>query len=259
MLCTRSALAALTLLSTLGSRSEAQVRERLLRPATTATPTTLTPLASEKMALRRFLAGPANLTATGTPAIAMLRWDTVPGAIGYNVSRSDPAGTTVRLTATAINMTTYQDQSGGIKPGSAYVYHVTAAYPDDGAGTAEVSFTPPAAAVPAWLHLDPQGSNYALVWATVPDAASYEIVEGWTQAIPVTTQQTVYSSDGKPTTVTTTRTDYETHTQTHVLAAPQSSMTVYTGGLHHWFAVGALYAPSGVSAPQAQWPSIVMP
>ena len=257
MLRTHSALIALALLCTLGSRSEAQGRERPLRPATTPA-ISVTP-SSERMILRRFLAGPANLTVSGTPAMASLRWDTLPGAIGYNVSRTDPAGTTVRLTATTIGSTLFQDQSGGIKPGNTYQYHVTAAYPDDGVGTADVSFTPPAAAVPAWLHLEPQGDKYALVWATVPDAASYQIVEGWTQAIPVTTQQTVYSSDGKPTTITTTRTVYETHTQTHVLVAPQSSMTVYAGGLNHWFAVGALYAPSGVTAPQAQWPSLVMP
>jgi hypothetical protein len=159
MLRTQSALISLTLLSTLGSGSEAQVRERVFRPATTTTtPTTTTARPpgmvdpEEKMMLRRFLAGPANLSVTGTPAMASLRWDTLPGAIGYNVSRSDPAGTTVRLTPGAITPTSYQDQSGGIKPGNQYRYHVTAAYPDDGAGTAEVSFTPPPAAVAAWAQ-----------------------------------------------------------------------------------------------------------
>ncbi len=259
---TQRALIALALLGTvgtLGSKAEAQTRERLLRPATaTMAPTTLT-TPGEKLALRRFLAGPANLAVSGTPALAILRWDTLPGATGYNVSRTDPSGTTVRLTPAAINSTLFQDGSGGIKPGNTYVYHVTAAYPDDGVGTADVSYTPPAAAVPAWLHLDPQGSAYTLSWAPVPDAASYQIMEGWTQVIPVTTQQTVYGSDGKPYTTTTTRNTYQTHTETHVLVAPQSSMTVYAGGLQHWFAVGALYAPSGVAAPQSRWPSVVMP
>lgn len=257
MLRTHSALIALAFLSALGSRSEGQTRERLLRPATAPTVTVMP--SSDRMTLQRFRAGPANLTVTGTPAMATLRWDTLPGAIGYNVSRTDPAGTTVRLTPSTIGSTFFQDQSGGIRPGNTYQYHVTAAYPDDGVGTADVSFTSPAAAVPAWLHLDPQGSAYTLAWAPVPDAASYQIMEGWTQAIPVTTQQTVYGSDGKPYTTTTTQTNYQTHTQIHVLAAPQTSMTVYGGALQHWFAVGALYAPSGVAAPQSQWPSVVMP
>ena len=260
MLRPQHALIALALLGTPGSRAGAQTRERLLRPPTATTaPAPLTTLSSEKMALRRFLAGPGNLTVSGTPALAILRWDTLPGAIGYNVSRGDPSGTTVRLTPAAINSTFFQDGSGGIKPGNTYLYHVTAAYPGDGVGTADVSYTPPAPAVPASLHLEPRGSDYALLWATVPDAGSYQIIETWMQQIPITTQQTVYGSDGKPVTITRTDYKYESRMVTHVLAAPQSSMTVYAGSSKHRFEVGALYSPSGVSAPRAQWPSLTVP
>jgi hypothetical protein len=259
MLRTRSALISLALLSTLGPGSEAQVRERVFRPA--STPTTAMPVGSEgKMTLRPFLAGPANLSVTGTSAMASLRWDTLPGAIGYNVGRTDPAGTTVRLTPSAITSTSFQDQSGGIKPGIQYRYNVTAAYPDDGAGTAEVSFTPPAAAVPAWLRVEPATAPTALVWAPVPDAGAYQIIESWTQTTQIPVYSTVYSQNGTPTTVQTgyqTRYDYQT--RTHVVTAPQSSLPLTAGHKGHRFDVGASYPPSGVIAPRGDWRFIVVP
>jgi hypothetical protein len=266
MLRTQSALISLTLLSTLGTRSEAQVRERVFRPATTATtPTTTTArppgmvAPEEKMMLRRFLAGPANLSVTGTPAMASLRWDTLPGAIGYNVSRTDPAGTTVRLTPSAITSTSFQDQSGGIKPGVQYRYNVTAAYPDGGAGTADVSFTPPPAAAPAWLRVEPSTAPTALVWAPVPDAGAYQIIESWTQTTQIPVYSTVYSQNGTATTVVSYQTRNDYLIQTHVVTAPQSSLPLTPGHKGHRFDVGASYPPSGVTAPRGDWRFVVVP
>jgi hypothetical protein len=258
MLRAHSAIISLTLLSTLGSGSEAQVLERPARTAVTATPSvTLSPGA--RLRLLR-VAGPTNLTATGTPAIARLRWDTVPGAIGYHVIRIDPAGARVPLTTDAITITSFEDQSGGVRPGTAYVYHVTATYPDEGAGTAEVSFTPPAAAVPAWVRVIPQGRDNALVWDSVPDAGSYQIIESWNQPVYRVVYKTVYSSNGTPSYVQSTElAGYEYKFQTHSVTAPQLTLVLGAGTSHHRFDVAAVYPPSGVTAPRSQWPFVVAP
>jgi hypothetical protein len=248
---THCALISLTLFCTLGSGSDAQVRERAVRPA--ATPTTGATLGSgSTMTLLRPMAAPTNIIATGTPATASLRWDAPPGAIGYHVSRTDAAGATVRLTANAIAGTSFEDLSGGVKPGFAYTYNVTAAYPNGGVGTAQVSFTPPAAAVPDSVRVEPRGGERALVCAPVPGAASYQIIESWTQPV----YYTVYSGDG-----TSSRVEarYDYMIRTHVVAAPQSSLPLGAGVSGHRFDVGAAYPPSGVTAPRGQWPFKVVP
>jgi hypothetical protein len=250
------AFISVTLLCTLGSGSEAQVRERVFRPAVTAT------TGSEAtMTLLQPMAGPTNLTATGTPAIARLRWDTLPGVIGYHVSRTDPAGATVKLTTDAITANTFfEDQSGGVKPGLAYTYHVTAAYPNDGTGTAEVSFTPPAPAVPAWVRIEPQGGQSALVWAPVPDAGSYQIIEGWTVPVYRDVYTPVTLPDGRTSwTYQRVHVGYQSVNQNYVVAAPRSSLPIQTGQAGHRFQVGAAYPPSGITAPTARWPSIGAP
>jgi hypothetical protein len=250
------AFISLTLLCPLSSGGEAQIRERVLRPAATAT------TGSEAtMTLMRPMAGPTNLTASGTPAIARLRWDTLPGVIGYHVSRTDPAGVTVKLTTDAITANTFfEDQSGGVKPGLTYTYHVTAAYPNDGAGTAEVSFTPPAPAVPAWVRIEPQSGHSALVWAPVPDAGSYQIIEGWMVPVYHDVYAPVTLPNGRTTwTYQRVHTGYQSVNQNYAVAAPQSSLPIGTGLAGHRFQVGAAYPPSGITAPTAQWPSIAAP
>jgi hypothetical protein len=253
------AFISLTLLCTLGRGSEAQVLERVRSSATTTTAVTLDP--ERKLTLVQPLAGPTNLTASGTPAIARLRWDTLPGVIGYHVSRTDPTGVTVKLTTDAITANTFfEDQSGGVKPGLAYTYHVTAAYPNDGFGTAEVSFTPPAPAVPAWVRVVTQSGQNALAWASVPDAGSYQIIEGWMVPIYQTAYTPVYSANGTTSwTTTTVQSGYQYMNRNYIVAAPQSSLPVSTDQAGHRFQVGAVYPPSGVTAPTAQWPSIVAP
>jgi hypothetical protein len=238
-------------MAALSRRARGGKAQRAVWPADAPT-TTSTIVSGATMTLLRPMAAPTNLAVTGTPATASLRWDAAPGAIGYYVSRTDAAGATVRLTANAIGATGFEDVSGGIKPGIAYTYHVTAAHPNGGVGTAEVSFTAPAAAVPAWVRLEPRGSESALVWALVPGAASYPIIESWTQPA----YYTVYSADGKSSTV---QTRYDYMTRTHVVAAPQSSLSLGTAAKGHRFDVGAAYPPGGVTAPRGQWPFMVVP
>jgi hypothetical protein len=255
MLRTPGAFISLTLLCTLGRGTEAQVLERVRSSATATAAVRLDP--ERKLTLVQPLAGPTNLTATGTPAIARLRWDTLPGVIGYHVSRTDPAGVTVKLTTDAITANTFfEDQSGGVKPGLAYTYHVTAAYPNDGFGTAEVSFTPPAPAVPAWVRIEPRGGQSALVWAPVPDAGSYHITESWLIPVWQQVQTPVYSSNGTQTgwTWRTVQTGWQAMQRDYVFTAPQSSFPV-TDQAGHRFRVGAVYPPSGIMAPREQWPS----
>jgi hypothetical protein len=258
MLRTHCALISLTLVCTLGSGSDAQVRERVFRPAVTPT-TSATPTRDATMTLLRPMAAPTNLTVTGTPATAALRWDAASGAIGYYVSRADAAGATVKLTANAIAATSFEDLSGGVKPGVAYTYSVTAVHANDGVGTAQVSFTPPAAAVPDSVRVEQRGSERALVWGSVPDAGSYQIIETWMQPVYRTVYSTVYSSDGQPRQVASTVVDYQSMTRTHFVAAPQSSLPLGAGVSGHRFEVGAAYPPSGVTAPRAQWRSTVAP
>ena len=96
----RFALISLSLASIATPAIQAQVRERLARPVPAGSAVLAPPAPGEGIhTLARPMAGPTNLTATGTPATASLRWDAAPGASGYHVSRTDPAGASVRLTA----------------------------------------------------------------------------------------------------------------------------------------------------------------
>jgi hypothetical protein len=252
MLQSRFALLSLALASIASSATDAQVRERPARQFPGALPGPTSPV-TNRLALP--MAGPTNLTAAGTPAMASLRWDTVPGAIGYHVSRADPAGGTVRLTTDPTTATRFEDKSGGVKPGTTYIYHVTAAYPD-GAGTADVSFTPPTPAVPAWVRIEPQGGQRALVWAPVADAGSYQITETWTVPIYKTVSIPVYRVGGTTWTTTTVQSGFQAVSGTHVVTAPQSSLPIRTDQAGHRFQVGAAYPPSGVTAPRDQWPHV---
>ena len=248
----RFALISLSLASIAAPAIQAQVPERLARPVPAGSPTIATPAPAEgTQTLARPMAGPTNLTATGTPATGSLRWDAAPGASGYHVSRADPAGASTRLTANPIAATSFEDASGGVKPGVGYTYHVTAIHPNGGSGSAQVSFTPPAPAVPDSVRVEARGGESVLLWGAVPGAGSYQIIETWMQP----TYYTVYSADGRSSTVNTR---YDQMTRTHVLPAPQSSLSLGTGAKGHRFDVGAAYPPSGVTAPRAQWKYVVV-
>lgn len=252
------ALVSLALASTLSSPSDAQVRERLLRP--TATPKTIAAPGEEApMTLMRPMAAPTNLTVSGTPATASLRWDPAPEAAGYFVNRTDGAGATVKLTASAIATTSFEDLSGSLKPGVSYTYRVSAVYANDGLGTAQVSFTPPAPAVPDSVRVEPRGGGKALLWSSVSGASSYQINESWILPVYKTVYQTVYSSDGQARQVAHTVVEYRSMARAYVVAAPQLSLPLGSDASGHRFAVGAAYPPSGVTAPQGQWRFVIAP
>lgn len=259
MLHSPIALISLSLASLASTALHAQVRERITRPV--RSPVIANPAPEAGIArLARPMAGPANLTVTGTPATASLRWDAVAGASGYHVSRTDAAGAAARLTGDAIAATSFEDVSGGVKPGVAYTYRVTATYPDGGAGTAQASFTPPAPAVPDSVRVEQRGGETLLLWGAVFGAGSYPIVESWIQPVSVPMYSTVYSADGKPSTVLTGYTTRHDHmTRNHAVAAPRTWLSLGAGAKGHRFDVGAAYPPSGVTAPRAQWKYVVAP
>ena len=259
MLHSRFALISLSIASIAWTAVHAQVRERVARPVLVRPPVIATPDPGEGThTLAPLMAGPTNLSVTGTPASATLRWDAAPGASGYHVSRTDAAGATARLTADPIASSSFEDLSGGVKPGVAYTYRVTATHPNGGAGTAQVTFTPPAPAVPDSVRVEQQGGESVLRWGAVFGAGSYQIIESWMQAVSVPTYSTHYSADGTPTTVTRYITRYDQMIRTHVVPAPQSSLSLGTGAKGHRFDVGAGYPPSGVTAPRAQWKYVVV-
>ena len=256
----RFALVLLSLASVASTALHAQVRERMARPGLIRAPVIAAPPPGEEIhTLARPMAGPTNLTITGTPAAASLRWDAAPGASGYYVNRTDAAGATARLTADPIASTSFEDKSGGVKPGVAYTYHVTAAHPSGGTGTAQVTFTPPAPAVPDSVRVEQRAGQSVLLWGTVSGAGSYEITESWMQPVTVPTYSTHYSADGTPTTVTTYTTRYDQVIRTHIVPAPQVSLSLGTNAKGHRYSVGAMYPPSGVAAPRAQWKYVVVP
>jgi hypothetical protein len=141
-----------------------------------------------------------------------------------------------------------------VKPGLAYTYHVTAAYPDDGFGPAEVSFTPPAPAVPAWVRMETQGGQSVLLWAPVPDAGSYQIIQTW--LVPVFQSVCTYLTRPDGTiycSVQQVQSGWQPMNAYYVVTAPQSSLLFSTHPAGR-FQVGAAYPPSGITAPREQWP-----
>ena len=255
----RFALISLSLASLAAPAIQAQVPERMARPVPAGSPIIATPAPAEgTQTLARPMAGPTNLTATGTPATASLRWDAAPGASGYHVSRADAAGASVRLTANPIAATSFEDASGGVKPGIGYTYHVTAMHPNGGSGSAQVSFTPPAPAVPDSVRVELRGAESVLLWGAVPGAGSYQIFESWMQAVTVPTYSTYLlgrrHADHRHQLHHPIRPDDPDACRAHAAVVPVARH----GAKGHRFDVGASYPPSGVTAPRAQWKYVVV-
>lgn len=194
------------------------------------------------------LGAPANLSITGTPSTASLKWDGVANATGYVVTRVDPTGVATKLTPVPITTTRFDDLSGGVRPSATYTYRVSATATNYNDGSTQQTFTAPAAAVPAWARVDQSSDGGTLTWAAVSGAASYKIVESWC----VLVQIPVYS--GTTQTGYTTRTDCQS--RVHVIPAPQTSLRLFGDALKHRFSVGAVYEPGSVTAPASQWPSV---
>ncbi len=171
------------------------------------------------------------------------------------------------MTANAISLTSFNDQSGGVRPGVTYTYHVTASYPNFGLGTADVSFTPPAAAVPIGLHAELRSGKYVVAWTPVPGATAYQVIETWT----LQTSTTIRMPDGRSSTSTTTL-PYTVMLTTADAWAPvqvagagtttvesNANQTIARSISRVRYDVAVSYPPSGVTAPRSLWPSINVP
>ncbi|MDX2059854.1 MAG: hypothetical protein SFV24_18740 [Gemmatimonadales bacterium] len=222
------------------------------QPATPATPTVPTRPGATTGVTRTgtstTLAPPTALTVSGSPTRATLSWQPPAGwaPTGYLVHRADQAKSTpVQLTASPLpaSATTYDDASGFLA-GLAYDYILTALSPNPtAAGTARVSFQPPAPANVTNLAARQTGADVTVSWTPVPMASEY-VVTGPTAALSRSVQGASLCAQpncpaGSPT------------------QAPPTSVT-FNGvapGTYRW-TVAARYQPGGIAAPPATWPAV---
>src|SRR5262249_40187886 len=139
-------------------------------------------------------------------------------------------------------------------------------YTNGGFGSAVVSFTPPAALVPAGLHVEQRAGQYVVAWSSVAGATMYQIYETWME----TTATTVRTPDGRSSTST------EYRPQSNIITTSQTFVPLLQGGgtttvssstdrtisrslSSIRYEVAAAYPPSGVTAPRAQWPHLNVP
>ena len=129
---------------------------------------------------------PPNLAVSGSNREANLRWDAVPGATGYVVTRIDGTHGAITLTPSPIGATSLQDTSGPFHFRLPITYRVISAYPGGVSGLAsEVTYaapppaptnarvtqvTNPNAVAGAHSGLDYLG-NWSLSWDATPGAS----------------------------------------------------------------------------------------
>jgi hypothetical protein len=124
-------------------------------------------------------AAPTNLTVTPAATEASLRWDPVPGATGYRVTRMNALYGSILQTPNPITSTSFTDVSQQFNPRYLYTYSVYAVHPDGRAGIATVTYLPAPASVSRPQHV---GNRYAVGWAgwnttwtAVPEATGYVV------------------------------------------------------------------------------------
>jgi hypothetical protein len=120
------------------------------------------------------LAAPANLTLTPAATSATLRWDPVPGAVGYIVTRTTRLYGSIQQTPTPITATSFTDVSQQFDPRHVYTYGVSAVYPGGRYAMATVSHFPAPASVGYPQHY---GNRYVgatgWTWTAGPEATGY--------------------------------------------------------------------------------------
>jgi hypothetical protein len=124
------------------------------------------------------LAGPANLTVTPAATSASLRWDAVPGASGYLISRTSALYGTIQQTPTPLTGTSFTDVSQQFDPRYLHTYKVNAVYPDGRASASTVTYLPAPASVtrPQWGgNSNLSTSGWTTKWAAVPEATGYVV------------------------------------------------------------------------------------
>lgn len=117
---------------------------------------------------------PANLSVTGTPALARVAWQPAAGATGYSVERwkqSDPA--CCRAQSGVLSATTLA-WSDPVQWSGAWVYRVTALYASGAQAFADASYVYPEPRVPTGFTATQTGDGtVTLTWQAVPDASWY--------------------------------------------------------------------------------------
>lgn len=87
------------------------------------------PTTTPEATLERPLPAPTNLTLTPAGTSASLRWDPVPGATSYLVTRTSALYGTIQQTPTPISSTSFTDVSQQFDPRYLHTYRVSAVYP----------------------------------------------------------------------------------------------------------------------------------
>lgn len=152
--------------------------------------------------------GPATVTVTGlTSRSITLAWSAVPNAIAYWIHRQDvPGGPFIRgnQSTTALAQT-----DGGLLPGTAYQFKVSAVFPSsanraEGFSAAIAATTSPPVAPSGLAAVLGQGKrSVTLSWTPLSDASSYRIVRDGTKIAEVTA-----NSLGRVTRLPSTFTDF---------------------------------------------------
>jgi fibronectin type 3 domain-containing protein len=116
---------------------------------------------------------PTGLIAAGGDGQIALSWNTVPGATGYDVLRSDTAGATKTIVATPVN-NGFIDT--GLASGSTRYYVVRAVgLAGTSADSAETRATTAVQPAPAGLSASAANGAVALSWSSVAGATSYQV------------------------------------------------------------------------------------
>lgn len=123
-------------------------------------------------------AAPTNLTVTPAGLEATLRWDAVPGATGYLVTRMSALYGSIQQTPAPITSTSFTDVSQQFDPRYLHTYSVYAVHSDGRSGMATVTYAPPP---PSVSHPQHVGNRYVgatgwnTTWTAVPEAKSYVV------------------------------------------------------------------------------------
>jgi hypothetical protein len=117
---------------------------------------------------------PTALAVTGTPAIATITWTAPAGATGFDVYRSQPAGSWTKINPSPLSATRFEDQTGFVA-GTRYIYRVVSQFAGGAGAYAEASFQPPSPVNPAWAKATAQGKDVVVTWAPVPGVTRYTV------------------------------------------------------------------------------------
>lgn len=123
-------------------------------------------------------AAPTNLTVTPAGTEATLRWDPVPGATGYLISRMSRLYGNIQQTPHPITGTSFTDISQQFDPRYLHTYTVYAVYPDGRNGMASVTYAPPPPSVSYPQHVGNRyvgATGWNTSWTGVPEATSYAV------------------------------------------------------------------------------------